>query len=92
VAQDPGEAVNWFRKAAEQGLPEAQTMLACCYAEGRGVPKDSATAYGLLLVSRASGDKDATPLLKEIVIEMTSEQLVQGRKLFQEHESKFGSQ
>jgi hypothetical protein len=34
------EAVNWFRKAAEQGLVAAQCNLGLCYALGRGVAKD----------------------------------------------------
>ena len=34
------EAVKWYRKAAEQGLAEAQSALGSCYANGRGVDKD----------------------------------------------------
>ena len=33
------EAVNWFRKAAEQGLATAQYDLGCCYYNGTGVPR-----------------------------------------------------
>jgi putative hemolysin len=76
VAQDSSEAVNWFRKAAEQGSAQAQTMLACCYSEGRGVTKDLASAYAMLLLSRAGGDKDAMELLKELGPAMTPELLV----------------
>jgi TPR repeat protein len=89
VAPDASEAVDWFRKAAEQGVPEAQTMLACCYTEGRGVTKDLASAYALLLLSRASGDKDATEILKELGPTMTPEEIVQGTKLFRQSESSF---
>lgn len=35
---DDGEAVRWFRLAAQQDLPEAQTDLAKCYLNGTGVP------------------------------------------------------
>ncbi len=31
------KAVEWYRKAAEQGLPVAQNDLGALYAEGRGV-------------------------------------------------------
>ncbi|MCG8017157.1 MAG: sel1 repeat family protein, partial [Candidatus Thiodiazotropha sp. 'RUGA'] len=33
-------AVEWFKKAAEQGLAGSQTTLAMLYEEGRGVEKD----------------------------------------------------
>ncbi|MDG1340027.1 MAG: tetratricopeptide repeat protein, partial [Paracoccaceae bacterium] len=34
------EAVNWYRKAAEQGLAEAQSNLGIMYRNGQGVPQD----------------------------------------------------
>src|SRR6266568_1498830 len=43
-AQDYAKAVYWFRKAAEQGLAEAQYLLAECYQRGDGVAKDAAEA------------------------------------------------
>jgi hypothetical protein len=33
-------AVSWYRRAAEQGEPEAMLSLASCYATGRGVVKN----------------------------------------------------
>jgi TPR repeat protein len=42
VPQDYAEAVKWYRKAADQGLAEAQYNLGSCYAKGQGVPKDLA--------------------------------------------------
>jgi TPR repeat protein len=39
------EAVKWYRKAAEQGFPEAQYGLGVCYANGDGVPKNYMEAY-----------------------------------------------
>jgi TPR repeat protein len=44
VAQNYAEAVYWFRKAAEQGYPKAQSVLGACYDSGEGVAKDSAEA------------------------------------------------
>ena len=32
--------MNWFRKAADQGVPEAQANLGLAYAIGLGVPKN----------------------------------------------------
>ena len=33
VPQDYAEAVNWFRKAADQGYPRAQSLLGSCTAK-----------------------------------------------------------
>ena len=46
VTQDRAEAVKWFRKAAEQFIPdsEAQYMLGVCYRDGLGVEQDRAEA------------------------------------------------
>lgn len=43
-AKDDPAAVHFFRKAADQGLAEAQFSLASGYANGRGVVKDEPTA------------------------------------------------
>ena len=40
VAQSYAEAVEWFRKAAEQGHANAQFNLGICYEDGEGVAKD----------------------------------------------------
>lgn len=39
-AKNIREAAKWYRKAAEQGHPEAQYALSSCYASGEGVTKD----------------------------------------------------
>jgi hypothetical protein len=44
VAQDQAEAVNWFRKAADQGIALAQNNLANCYSEGIGIAKNTVEA------------------------------------------------
>ena len=38
------EAAGWFRKAAEQGLADAQSNLGWMYERGEGVPQDYAEA------------------------------------------------
>lgn len=42
--RDDSEAVRWFRRAAGDGLAEAQYNLGVMYASGRGVPRDFAEA------------------------------------------------
>ena len=44
VAMNKVEAVEWFRKAAEQNYAQAQFALAVCYGKGDGVAKDYAQA------------------------------------------------
>lgn len=43
-----------YQKAAEEGFPSAQFMLAQMFHEGRGVPKDPATAFMWYLVCEKS--------------------------------------
>ena len=38
------DAVNWYRKAAEQGDANAQNRFGYCYEYGEGVAKDLAKA------------------------------------------------
>ena len=44
VQEDIDQAISWLRKAAEQGLAEAQYELGQMYANGRGVPQDDTLA------------------------------------------------
>jgi uncharacterized protein len=42
---DREAAARWFRKAAEQGLAEAQAALGLMYVHGQGVHIDKTQAY-----------------------------------------------
>jgi uncharacterized protein len=42
VQRDPADAIEWYRKAAEQGLPVAQHYLGLAYVNGDGVRLDEA--------------------------------------------------
>ena len=44
VARDDRKAVEWFRKAANQGHAFAQNNLGWMYKEGRGVARDDRKA------------------------------------------------
>ncbi len=46
VPQDFAKALQWYRKAAEQGNVSAQSSLGIFYTTGRGVPQDDAEAVG----------------------------------------------
>jgi TPR repeat protein len=45
VKQNLVAAAEWYRRAAEQGLPDAPLNLAIACALGRGVPQDLIKAY-----------------------------------------------
>ena len=59
VLQYSAEAVNWYRKAAEQGDAGAQDMLGSMYTAGRGVPQDPAEAVSWYRKAAEQGDAEA---------------------------------
>ena len=44
IGQDYKQALNWYRKAVEQGNADAQCNLGNCYYNGNGVTKDYSQA------------------------------------------------
>ena len=52
---DPVLAVQWYRRAAEAGLPEAQFNLAHCLATGSGVARDDAASLHWMLRAAEQG-------------------------------------
>ena len=61
VPLDYVQAAIWWRKAADQGYPEAQNNLGVLYNSGKGVPQSYAEAYFWqnLAAARASGPLQA---------------------------------
>ena len=59
-------AFKYFEKAAQAGIAPAMTMLARCYAEGRGVAKDFDMAELWIRAAHECGDKDATEMARVI--------------------------
>ena len=51
-------AMQWYRKAADQGNANAQSILGVMYANGRGVTKDDVQAYMWVNLA-AAGTSDA---------------------------------
>lgn len=56
VAENPFEAVKWYRKAAEQGHARAQRNLGACYDAGRGVIADPVEAARWYRAAALQGD------------------------------------
>jgi TPR repeat protein len=55
VPQDYEQAAEWYRKAAEQGDPDAQYSLGWLYMAGQGAPQDYAQAAGWFRKSAEQG-------------------------------------
>lgn len=59
VAKDDGEAVKWYRKAAEQRNANAQHNLAMCYHSGNGITRSDKKAAEWLHKAAEQGHADA---------------------------------
>lgn len=59
------EFIRWCRTAADQGLPEAQFTLGCCYRGGLGVEQNAEEGRRLLEAAAAAGFAPAAQALKE---------------------------
>ena len=66
VPKDLVKAVEWYRKAAEQGYADAQYSLAEMYDKGEGVPKDSVKAVEWFRKAAEQGDAAAQSRLGSI--------------------------
>ena len=58
-AIDLPAAAEWFRRAANAGVTNAQYNLAKLYENGYGVPENFSQAYIWYLIAAHAGDKDA---------------------------------
>lgn len=81
---DGAEAVNWFRKAAEQGIDAAENNLGTCYATGEGVLKDYVHADKWFNLASAQGCEDAKQGLSEVEKLMKSEQIAEAQQMARE--------
>ena len=63
VAKDDTQAAQWYRKAAQQGLPRAARFIGLLTAFGQGVEKDCAVAKNWLADAKAGGDTEAANYL-----------------------------
>ena len=63
VGTPPRVAVDWYRKAAEQGHADAQFNLGCCYDNGSGIPKDPGKAVYWFRKAAKQGHAGAQLLL-----------------------------
>ena len=57
IPQDHGQAMIWYRKAADAGDAGAMTNIALLYEFGQGVPKDLGQAMNWRRKAAAAGDE-----------------------------------
>lgn len=80
VPVDGGEAVKWYRKAAELGHAKAMFNLGTMYAIGMGVPQDDTEAYVWLSVSSGFGGLMAQEPRDLIAQELTERDLLRAQQ------------
>ncbi len=66
IVRDDIQAADWCRKAAEQGLADAQFALASMYQSGQGVPRDPAEAARWYLKAAGQGHAKAIARLQAL--------------------------
>ena len=84
VSKDLRKAAQWYRKAAEQGVVDAQFNLGVMYGNGEGVPKDAVQAYAWFSLSAAQGDEHAARARTDLQRYMTAVQIAQAQELSRE--------
>lgn len=68
--KDIPEAVKWYLKAADQGMPTAQFALGKMLMEGKGVVQDDAAALQWLSLAHVNGSKRAEDYVKHLIKRM----------------------
>jgi TPR repeat protein len=66
VPKDDQQAVVWYRKAAEYGLPDARYSLGLAYENGQGIPQDLTLAMAWFRKAAEQGHKEAKAKLDEL--------------------------
>lgn len=70
LEKDMAQAVQWYVKAADQGMPTAQFALGKLLMEGKGVIRDDAAALQWLSLAHVNGSKRAEDYVKHLIKRM----------------------
>jgi hypothetical protein len=84
VTKDAVAAVKWFRRAAEQNHPAAQSNLGGCYERGDGVAKYEVEAYKWYLLAAAQGDNKAKRNASMLELMLPQEEIAGGKQRAQD--------
>jgi two-component system nitrate/nitrite response regulator NarL len=88
---NPGSTFGSSHRAAEQGMPVAQMVLANMYAAGKGVKEDPLSAYMWYLICEKNilEMKDSISAEKRKMAQLlTTEEILEAQKLASEHQKK----
>lgn len=70
LEKDMAQAVQWYVKSADQGMPTAQFALGKLLMEGKGVIRDDAAALQWLSLAHVNGSKRAEDYVKHLIKRM----------------------
>lgn len=79
--ENDAEAVNWYRKAANQSDPSAQLNLGNMYANGEGVPENNIKAFSRWEMANTQGISEAGRNLNSLKKEITHKKIAQAQAL-----------
>ena len=88
MLQDKAEAVRWWRKAADQGIADAQETLGVMYQNGTGVTEDYVQAHMWYNLAAVQGKESAGKYLDILTRVMTPAQIAEAQKLMREWKPK----
>ena len=74
------EALNWWKMAADQGLPNALFSLSRTYSAGKGVPRDLSLSYAYFKLSKVAPPKN----VNEMAAMLSKAELEKAEKLVSE--------
>jgi|GEM_PF-1045324 len=78
-SQDFVQAAKWFEAAANVGLLDAQFNLGIIHAQGLAGGPNPVEAYKWFSIAAAGGDAEATTRLENLTLELSQEQIDEGR-------------
>jgi uncharacterized protein len=84
VAKNAVAAVRWFRKAANQNHPAAQSNLGMCYERGDGVAKYEVEAYKWDLLAAAQGNTKAKRNATMLELMLSQPEIAEGKRRAQD--------
>ena len=90
VEQDYKSAGEWFRKSAENRIPQAQYRLGELYMKGLGVPRDYEFAYAWFTVGAEHKHDKSVNAVSKAMEKLSGEELTEAQKLSAKYIEKYG--
>ncbi len=92
VEQSYKNAGVWFKRSAQNAIPQAQYQLGRLYMQGRGVPKDYEFAYAWFNTGAAHNHQKSIGEIDKTVAKLSEQELAEARSLSEEYIVKYGPQ